>query len=353
MVRPGLLPDNMLEQVAMRMNLGPVPDGHAMFGMPMSRVTIAGVRMGVFKRLAGGPATAEQVAHDIGANVEGVMLLLESLAVLDQVERRRGIYSLSRAGRKWLDPASETYVGTHIENCLDYWEWWDRLEDVIRTGDGVDIHDFPPNDPHWRRYIRGQFELARLSAREVAGALRLPAGARRVLDVAGGHGWFAAELCRRVPNLQATVIDLPASVAVGREIIAEQGMADRVTHVEGDIMSADLGGPYDAALCFNIAHHLAPEQNRQLLGRVHDALSPGGIVAVLDLFRPPADTRADIGAMLGLFFYLTSSAATYTEDDLRRWLTDSGFDRPRRIRLRRLPNLTLFEATALARARRD
>src|SRR6185503_6940184 len=196
-VRPGLLPDNMLEQVAMRMNLGPVPDGHAMFGMPMSRVTIAGVRMGVFKRLAGGPAAAEQVAHDIGANVEGVMLLLESLAVLDQVERRRGIYSLSRAGRKWLDPASETYVGTHIENCLDYWEWWDRLEDAIRTGDGVDIHDFPPNDPHWRRYIRGQFELARLSAREVAGALRLPAGARRVLDVAGGHGWFAAELCRR------------------------------------------------------------------------------------------------------------------------------------------------------------
>ena len=218
------------------------------------------------------------------------------------------MYSLSRTGRKWLDPASDTYVGTHVENCLDYWEWWARLEDVIRTGEGVEIHDFAPDDPHWRRYIRGQFELARLSAPEVAGALRLPPGPRRLLDVAGGHGWFAAELCRRHPGLHATVLDLPASAAVGREIIAEQGMADRVTHVEGDMMSADLGGPYDGALCFNIVHHLPPNGNVELLRRIHAALSPGGTIAVLDLFMPPPDTRADAGAMLGLFFYLTSSA---------------------------------------------
>ena len=89
-MRPGLLPDNPLERIAIRMNLAPVPDGHAMFGMPMSRVTIAGVRMGVFERLARGPATAEEVARDIGAHAEGTLLLLESLAALDQVERERG-----------------------------------------------------------------------------------------------------------------------------------------------------------------------------------------------------------------------------------------------------------------------
>ncbi|MGH2979697.1 MAG: methyltransferase family protein, partial [Solirubrobacterales bacterium] len=171
-MRPGLRPDNPLERIAIRMNLAPVPDGHAMFGMPMSRVTIAGVRMGVFERLARGPATAEEVARDIAATQEGTLLLLESLAALDQVERGGGTYSLSRAARKWLDPASDTYVGTHIENCGDYWDWWDRLEDAIRTGRGVEIHDFAPDDPHWRRYIRGQFELARLSAPEVARALR-------------------------------------------------------------------------------------------------------------------------------------------------------------------------------------
>jgi len=315
-----------------------------MFGMPMSRVTIAGVRMGVFERLARGPATAAEVARDIDAAPEGTALLLESLAALDQVERSAGTYSLTRSARKWLDPSSDTYVGTHISNCGDYWDWWDRLEDVVRTGRGVEIHDFAPDDPHWGRYIRGQFELARLSAPEVARALRLPPGPRRLLDVAGGHGWYAAALCRRHDGLQATVVDLPASAAVGREIIAEQGMADRVTHVDGDMMSADLGGPYDAALCFNIVHHLSPAGNVTLLRRIADALSPGGALAVLDLFTPPPDMRADAGAMLGLFFYLTSSAALYTEDELREWLATAGFGRPRRIKLRRLPNLALFEA---------
>jgi ubiquinone/menaquinone biosynthesis C-methylase UbiE len=346
-MRPGLLPDNPLERIALRRNLAPAPAGQAVFGMPMSRVLGAGVRMGVFARLARAPATVKEVAADVDGAPDGMLLLLESLAALGQVERTRGTYSLTASGRKWLDPASPTYVGTYVENCMDYWDWWSRLEEVIRTGKGVEIHDFPADDPHWRRYIRGQFELARLSARDVARALRLPPGPRKLLDVAGGHGWFAAELCRRHPNLQATVLDLPASCAVGREIIAEQGMADRVTHVEGDMMSADLGGPYDGALCFNIVHHLPPAGNVALLQRIRSALSPGGTLAVMDLFAPPADTRADAGALLGLFFYLTSSAATYTEEQLRDWLGEAGFDRPRRIRLRRLPNLALFEARRL------
>jgi hypothetical protein len=110
------------------------------------------------------------------------------------------------------------------------------------------------------------------------------------------------------------------------------------------MLSADLGGPYDGALCFNIVHHLSPDQNVELLRRIGAALSPGGTVAVLDLFLPPPDTRPDAGALLGLFFYLTSSAATYAEDQLRAWLSRAGFERPRRIKLRRLPNLALFEA---------
>ena len=58
-------------------------------------------------------------------------------------------YSLSKSGRKWLDPGSDDYVGTYIEHCYDYWGWWDRLEDIVRTGEGIEIHDFPPDHPHW------------------------------------------------------------------------------------------------------------------------------------------------------------------------------------------------------------
>jgi ubiquinone/menaquinone biosynthesis C-methylase UbiE len=272
------------------------------------------------------------------------MLLLDSLAALDHVDKRRELYSLSRSARKWLDPDSADYVGTYIEHCFDYWSWWDRLEEIVRSGEGIEIHDFGAGDPHWEVYIRGQFELARISSPEVAKALRLPAQPESLLDVAGGHGWYSAELCRRHPTLNATVLDLPGSAAVGRRIIAEQEMSDRVQHVEGDMMSADLGGPHDGALVFNIVHHLSADENIALLRRVYGALKPGGTVAVLDLWLPEDDRRPDAAAMLGLFFYLTSAAATYAERDVRGWLAEAGFERIRKVGIRRLPGQALFEA---------
>ena len=315
-----------------------------MFGMPMARATMAGQRLGIFALLARGPATAPQVAQELGLDTDGTMLLLDSLAALGHVDKRHDQYELSKIGRKWLDPGSDDYVGTYIEHCYDYWSWWDGLEDIVRTGKGLEIHDFPPEHPHWETYIRGQFQLARISSPEVAKALRLPSQPTSLLDVAGGHGWYSAELCRRHPTLRATVVDLPGSAAVGRRIVAEQGMSDRVQHVEGDMMSADLGGPHDGALCFNIVHHLTPEQNVALLRRLHEVLAPGGTVAALDLWRPEDDRRPDAAAMLGLFFYLTSSAATYTEADVRGWLGEAGFERIRRVTIRRLPGQALFEA---------
>jgi 2-polyprenyl-3-methyl-5-hydroxy-6-metoxy-1,4-benzoquinol methylase len=337
-------PENPVEAIGLLFNLGPMPVAHAMFGMPVSRVVIAGLRLGLFDRLARAPATAHELAAELDLREAGVEDLLRALSALGHVRDRKDGYELSSRSRKWLDPSSDVYVGSFIEHCVDYWDWWARLETAVRTGEAVDIHAAGPDDPHWRRYIRGQFELARLSAPEVARKIPLARGATALLDVAGAHGWFSVELCRRHPQLKATVIDLPGSTAIGREIVAEAGMADRVTFKEGDLLTADFGGPYDAALCFNIIHHLSRDQNEQLFRRLHAALRPGGTLAVLDLFRPRKE-RNNTAALLGMFFYLTSGTSTYSPGDLTEWLGRAGFGRLRGRSIRRIPGQTLFTAT--------
>jgi SAM-dependent methyltransferase len=341
-VRPKLAPDNLTEFMGIRLNIAPIPVGEAMFGMPTARAVMAGVRLGVFARLARGHATAAALAEELGLHPVGARHLLDSLTVLGHVRKSRERYSLSKRAAKWVDPASETYVGTFLENCFDFWEWWDSLEDVVRSGKSYEIHERDPDDPHWPTYIRGQYELARLSAADVARRLRVPDGARRLIDVAGGHGWYAAALCRRHPGLEATVFDLPASAAVGRQIVAEAGMSDRVRHVEGDALTDDLGGPYDAALCFNLVHHFDQDTNVELLRRIRASLRPGGTLAVLDLIT--SDERPDSAAFLGLFFYLTSAAATYTDEEVRSWFARAGFGAPRRMKIRSLPNQAVCQA---------
>lgn len=342
MSMPGL---GLRERLALRLGLLPRAAAEAVFPMMAARTLMAGHRLGFFAELAAGEATAEALAGRRGLCVEGTRRLLDALAALGHVRHRRGRYALARSARRWLDPRAPGSIGPLLEFNYLQWEWWSELEAVIGGADRAAIHERSADDPFWQTYLSAMLRLARLSAPEVARALSLPREARRILDLAGGHGWFAAELVRRHPRLTATVLDLPGAVRAGRRILAEAAgsLAERVELREGDLRHADLGGPWDAVLVFQVVHHLGRDEAAALFGRVRGALAPGGRIAVLDTFAGEAPRGAE--ALLGLHFFLTSASGTVDLDDLRAWLLSAGFERPRVRRLRRLPVQTLVTAT--------
>ncbi|MDX6418784.1 MAG: hypothetical protein QOG28_3404 [Trebonia sp.] len=332
---------NPAEWLALRAGLVPAAAAEAWGGMATSGVLVAAVRTGITARLAEGQATAATVAADLALDPLPTRLLLDCLRSAGHVTERAGRYRLSRSGRRWLDPAAPLSVAGYVAGTADYWPWWQGLEQATRTGTSSGSHTAPPADPYWSRYIGGQLELARLSATEVARKLPLPGGPRAVLDIGGGHGWYSACLCRRHPRLTATVLDLPGSTAIGREVIAAAGLSGRVRFLDGDATTADLGSGYDAVLCFNLVHHLAPDAAAALFRRIGDALAPGGILAVLDVFADPGRRASAHADMLALFVYLSSGARVHTPGELDGWLRDAGFAPPRRVRILRIPGLSL------------
>jgi 2-polyprenyl-3-methyl-5-hydroxy-6-metoxy-1,4-benzoquinol methylase len=333
---------NPVEWLALRAGVVPTAAAEAWGGMGLSAILIAAVRTGMTARLAQQPSTAADLAADLGLDPVPTRLLLDCLRSGGHVTVRAGRYQLSRSSRRWLDPESELSVAQYVAGASDYWAWWSGLDEVTRNGQPAGHHDARPNDPYWRRYICGQLELARLSADEVARKLRLPGDPRSLLDIGGGHGWYSAQLCRRYPRLTATVLDLPGSAAIGREIIAEAGMADRVEHRDGDATTDDLGSGYDAVLCFNLLHHLTADQTVGLFSRIHEALAPGGMLAVMDAFAEPRRRTAAAGNFLGLFVYLSSGSQVNTPAQLYSWLREAGFGTPRRIRILRIPGLHMY-----------
>ena len=340
--------DDLLERVAIGMNLVPLPAAYALYGMTSGRILGAAQRLGLFTRLLQGPATAGRMADELELQVAGTRLLCENLAGLGILEQDGHTFSLPGRSRKWLDPESDTYIGTWLEHTVSYWEWYGDVERIVRDGGSFEIHREPAEDEeYWRIYITGQYEIARLSAEEVAKAIRLGEKPATLLDVAGGHGWFAAECCKRHETLKATVMDLPGSARVGRSIIAKAGMSDRVEHLEGDMFEADLGGPYDGALVFDIIHHLSGEQIIALFKCVHAAMKPGGTLAVLDMFRSDARRQRASAAALGLLFHLTSGADLHSPEELTGYMTEAGFSAPKRTRIRRIPDQDLYQSSAL------
>ncbi len=346
-MRIGAIPEGLLERIGLLLNKLPTPIGEAMYGMPTARALQVAQRTGMLGALAEGPREAGELAEHLGLQATATRRILDVVASLGHVEQRSdGRYEMTARARAWLDPSSDTYLGDFLADTANYWEWYAGLEDLVREGHHVELHAKPADDPYWESYIRGQFQLARLSSAEVAKAIPLERGAHSILDVAGAHGEYSMALCRRHPGLRATVVDLPGSARVGERIVADAGMADRVRHVVGDMFEVDYDGHYDGALSFNIVHHLSPEQARALFARIRTVLRPGAPLCVLDLYDRPAGQRADASSILGLFFHLTSGADTYPVEEVSRWLEESGYGRPSAKSLRNLPGLRLLVAKA-------
>jgi SAM-dependent methyltransferase len=346
-MRIAAVPDGLLERLALFFNQLPTPIGEAMYSMPAARSLQVAQRTGMLAALAEGPREPAELAEHLGLQAKGTERVLDVVSSLGHLKLRAdGRYEMTKSARAWLDPRSGTYLGDFLADTAYYWDWYAGLEDLVRDGRHVELHAKDADDPYWRSYIRGQYQLARLSSAEVAKAVPLQRGAHSVLDVAGAHGEYSMALCRRHEGLRATIVDLPGSARVGEEIVAAAGMADHVRYVVGDMFEVDFDGHYDGALCFNIIHHLSPEQIRALFARIRAVLRPGAPLCVLDLYDRPGGQRANLASILGLFFHLTSGADTYTTDEVSRWLRESGYGGAGVKNLRRLPDLQLVIARA-------
>ncbi len=343
-MRIGVRYDDLKERVGGVLNLVPEPVGLSMVAMPLARSLQVAQSTGMLSRLAAGPASSQELAQRLGLREQGTLRVLEVLTVAGILKLGGERFEIAPRQRKWLDPESATYVGDFLADNIHYWQWWQDLEGLVRDGRSVELHDKPPDDPYWRSYITGQYQLAKLSSAAVAKAVRLPAGSSSLLDVAGAHGEFSMALCRSHEGLTATVVDLPGSARIGREIVAQAGMSERVRHIEGDMFVTDLGAPHDGALVFNIIHHLSPEQARALFERVAAAVRPGAPLCVLDLYDRPPGRAPDSGSYLGLFFHLTSGADTYSTEQVSEWLRGSGFEEMKVRRLPQLPGLALVRS---------
>ncbi|NUN53294.1 MAG: methyltransferase domain-containing protein, partial [Planctomycetaceae bacterium] len=109
--------------------------------------------------------------------------------------------------------------------------------------------------------------------------------AKSLLLLGDGPAVHAHHFARTHPRLAITVLDTPASVAVGREYLAGKAEAARIRLVPGDPLRDDLPeGRFSAAFLSDALHSFSLEDARRLLRRVRRSLKAGGLLVVRDRF---------------------------------------------------------------------
>jgi 2-polyprenyl-3-methyl-5-hydroxy-6-metoxy-1,4-benzoquinol methylase len=163
-------------------------------------------------------------------------------------------------------------------------------------------------------------------------------GARRVLDLGGGHGEYGIEFARR--GLQVVLQDRP-------EVIDYAGRRQEVVGAGIELFAGDLyetlpAGPFDIVFCAGVVYTLSPERTVELVRRARTLVAPGGCLAVHTFLRG----SDDLAAIFAVQMLAVTDGGTHTEDDLHRWLDQAGYASVETVRLERRPESMVFASPA-------
>jgi len=356
-MRVGAIPDGLLESLLVKANQIPLPLVESFSAMMNAKAILAANEIGLFNALDRRASTPRVLAKHLGTSLRGVSDLIDALCASGYLERKGERVSLAPVARKWLASSSPNYLGHMLQHVNDLWAVWVNLEEAVRTGAPPGVHyENWLKDAEFsgmlRRHILGLREAARLSAPEMVRGVELPdlkrtpgAGSGpRLLDLGGGHGGYSVAFCEKYPALTAVVFELEGTAEIGREVVAREGMGDRVKFKVGDFLKDDLGAGYSAALYFNILHNCSEEDNRLALKKVFDSLEPGGVIAVWDMFKERDKEPELMPALMALHMLVSSGGTSYRVEEVYGWLRETGFRRMAKRRTRTLPGFTLVTA---------
>lgn len=328
----GAIPTRLAERIALWSGRVPIPLIDCVFPLLKARSLMAGVSLGIFEALKAGPLPSARVAASLGLDPAAAEALMRVLVHSDYLLWDRGEFRLSPMAERTLVSGATRDLTGYVSWNYPQWDMLGGLEDMVRTGRGLDFHRAMRAGDDWGRYQKAMLELARFDAPIVAARVPVKPGAARLLDAAGSHGLYGAALCRRHPPMRSEVLDLPEALEHARGLAEAEGITDVVSHRSGDIAREEFGGPYDVILLSNILHHFGPEENRTFVAKARRALSPAGTVAIWEFEAPDASARPTEGDGAALFFRLTSTARCYAGRELAEWVRDAGFSQIRLAR---------------------
>ncbi len=281
-------------------------------------ITVAG-KTGILAELANGPVAIESMAQKLGLAAMPTGKIVRALTALGLAEPAGEEYSLVSGLREIFTPGPRDFTPFLEHSHFMYDRWGQSLEPWLRG----EKWETQKRDPAGiRRFDKAMKAMGGQIARRAADLMDLTR-VEKMLDVGGGTGTYAIEFAKRAPNLKAVVLDMPEVADHGRELIGSTDMNDRVEFTGGDYMDQSCYGEgHDLVLLANVLHQETVERASTLVRLGAGALSPGGMLAVID-FSIDEERRENI---LGTLFAINmrSFGDTYPESVIHGWFSDAG-----------------------------
>ena len=323
---------------------------------------VVGDQLGLYKALAGQPATAEQLAKRTGTDVRYLREWLSAQAASGYVEYdpKAATFSLTEEQAFALAmEASPAFIPGAFQIAVAQFKAIPKMAQALRTGAGLGWHEHDVSLFHGtERFFRPGYAANLVSqwlpALEGVEA-KLKSGAR-VADVGCGHGASTIIMAQAYPKSQFIGFDYhEPSIVHAREAANQAGLGDRVRFEVASAKSYP-GSDYDLVTVFDCLHDMGDPVGAS--AHVRQSLKQDGTWMIVEPFAndqleenlnpvsrifysastficTPASRSQEVGLCLG---------AQAGEARIRGVVRDGGFSRFRRAA--QTPFNLIFEARA-------
>jgi precorrin-6B methylase 2 len=306
------------------------------WGYSVPLVLEAAIRHRVFDVLDNNPMTLDQLAQATGASRRGLSAISNVLVGLNFLSKdSTETYSLTPESSAFLVTTKPSFMGGIIRHTSEHLlPNWLKLNEVVATGKPVlAVNQEQQGGEFFHAFVSDIFPMSYAPAQALAAHLDYASGGpASVLDLAAGSGVWGIAQAQCAEQVRVTAVDWPEVIDITKRTVARFGLTDRYTFVDGDIASADFGAGHNVATLGHILHSEGEARSRALLGRVFNALAPGGTIAIQE-FLVNADRT---GPLNGLIFAVnmlvnTDVGDTFSFEEISSWLIDAGFTAPRTL----------------------
>jgi hypothetical protein len=318
---------------------GPTP-GHLMelgFGFQASKTLLTAVELGVFDALAARSKTRADIEDELGLHPRGAEDLLDALVALDVLNRENGQYRNTPATDAFLVSGKPSYIGGLLEMANDrLYGFWGDLEEALRTGrptnelEDDQTHPFEEaiyqNDENLEQFVGAMTGLSMGVANTLAHEF-LWQEYDTMVDLGTSEGVVPKRVAEENDHMTTIGLDLPRVESYFREFTSDSPATDRIEFRTGDFFGTDSLPAADVYILGHILHDWSLGRKQEILGKVSEAVNPGGTIIVYGTMIDEERREAEMPLLMNLNMLVeTPNGFDYTPSQCIQWLHESGFE---------------------------
>lgn len=301
------------------------------FGAMMTQALYVAARLEVADLLAAKPQNVSELAAATKTHERSLYRLLRSLAsvgVFEEIEPK--VF----ANTPYSEPLRKDASNSMRNGAIfmgEEWHWrvWGDMLHSVQTGKpawghihGAEVFDyFAKNLRQAEIFNNAMTDMSVVTAPVVVEAYDF-SGIKTLTDIAGGHGYLLAQVLKANPNMKGILFDVPPVIAGAKELLEEEGVAERVEKVSGDFFSS-VPKNADTYMMKHIIHDWDDERATKILQNIQQAMNPDGKVLIVEVVVPEGN-EPHYSKVLDLEMLVSPGGVERTAAEYRELLAAAG-----------------------------